>query len=129
MPGDVAVVAVAVTAGLPASDVTSSRSLAALRNMPRVRLRLDPTGDERRRFGARVSGEVFAFDDRGRRVFHGGLTPGRGHQGDAPGQRRLEELARGGGHEACDSPVFGCLLPGLERPPSGPTVVSTERTD
>jgi hypothetical protein len=126
MPEGVVVV-VPVTAGLSESDVAASRLLAAVRNMPRVRLHVDPAGEERRRFGARVSGEVFAFDDRGRRMFHGGLTPGRGHQGDAPGQRQLEELARGARHEACESPMFGCLLPGSEHAHSRQAVVSCQR--
>lgn len=118
IPNDVSVVAVPVTCGLSPTDMASSRIIARLQRIPRVTIHPDPDGELRRRFGARVSGEVFAFAG-DRCVYHGGLTPGRGHQGDFAGQRRLEGLAaatgrlRGRPTEACcEAPVFGCRLPG-----------------
>ncbi|HTI51110.1 MAG TPA: hypothetical protein VL475_09165 [Planctomycetaceae bacterium] len=116
MPAKVSVTVIAVTAGLTAEDLESSGLIAELSAMPRIGLYVDATGAERKRFGAAVSGEVVAFDANGRRVYHGGLTPGRGHQGESVGQGQLEALARGESAAPCESPVFGCLLPGAERP-------------
>jgi hypothetical protein len=111
MPAEVSATVVAVTAGLDPQTLESSRLIAELRDRPRIRLYTDATGLERQRFGAIVSGEVFAFERDGRRVFHGGLTPGRGHVGESAGQGELEALARGKRAEPCEAPVFGCRLP------------------
>lgn len=116
IPDDVTIDAIAVTAGFSPEELLRSRTLEALRRMPRVRLHSDPEGHERALFGAVVSGETFGFDPHGRRVFHGGVTPGRGHQGDADGQRELEDLAAGRRQAPAEAPVFGCRLPGAESP-------------
>jgi hypothetical protein len=116
LPAEVSVTVVAVTAGLAAETLDSSRLLAELRTMPRITLQVDSTGAERQRFGAVVSGEVFAFQDDGRRVYHGGLTSGRGHVGESIGQQQLEALVRGERETPYDAPVFGCLLPGAGQP-------------
>jgi hypothetical protein len=115
IPAEVSVTVVAVTAGLAAETLDSSRLVAELRALPRISLQFDATGAERQRFGAVVSGEVFAFQDDGRRVYHGGMTSGRGHVGESIGQQQLEALARGESATPCDAPVFGCLLPGAGR--------------
>jgi hypothetical protein len=120
IPADVAVDAVAVTTGLSADEVESSRTVESLQRMPRVTLHLDASGREQRAFGAVVSGETFAFDREGRLAFHGGLTPARGHQGDSAGQKLLEELACGRRHAPCEAPVFGCRLPSAEGTPTPP---------
>ena len=111
LPKDTSVSIVFVTAGLAESDVAGSPNVALARQLSGVQVRFDCTGEEARRLNATVSGEVFAFDRAGRLVFQGGLTPGRGHQGESAGQKRLEQLASGLAHEPCTAPVFGCHLP------------------
>jgi len=111
LPGDTAVSVVFVIAGLKMSDVIDSDNVAFARRLPGVEVRFDATGDESRRFGASVSGEVFAFNRQGCRVFHGGVTSGRGHEDASVGQRHLERLAAGFADEAYTGPVFGCALP------------------
>jgi hypothetical protein len=111
LPGNSAVSVVFVTAGLQMADVTGSDNVAYARRLPGVEVRFDHTGDESRRFGASVSGEVFAFNCRGCRVFHGGVTSGRGHEDASVGQQQLERLAGGFAEEAYTGPVFGCALP------------------
>ncbi len=78
--------------------------------IPGVRVGVDEDGREACRFGARTSGQVLLYDPRGRLVFRGGITDGRGHQGDNPGRHAL--LARLAGEEETpgETPVFGCPL-------------------
>jgi hypothetical protein len=69
----------------------------------------DSDGSEQRRFGARVSGEVFVYHRDGRLAFHGGVTGGRGHAGDNAGRAALEHVLRHGAVDAA-APTFGCEL-------------------
>jgi hypothetical protein len=112
LPDDTSASVVFVTAGLHESDVERSPIVNQARRIPGVEVRFDETGREAKRYHASISGEVFGVDRSGRVLFHGGLTPGRGHQGDSGGQRLLERIARGNFHDSpCRAPVFGCPLP------------------
>jgi hypothetical protein len=70
----------------------------------------DEGGSEAKRFGATTSGEVFLFTPDGRRVFRGGVTWSRGHEGESIGRNALISLIRSGGAPSAESPVFGCPL-------------------
>jgi hypothetical protein len=67
------------------------------------------TGGEAHGFGARVSGQVLAYDGAGRLQFNGGITGSRGHEGDNPGRAAVEAMLAGRRHPV-SSYVFGCLL-------------------
>jgi hypothetical protein len=102
-----------VTPGLEPSRVMQSANVSFACDLRRANVMFDATGEESRRFGATASGEVLLFDGKGRRLFQGGITPARGHRGEARGQELIERLARGQsappGERA--APVFGCRLP------------------
>lgn len=71
------------------------------------------SGAETSLFHPRISGEIFAYDAAGTLVYHGGITPSRGHVGDNLGAERL--LARlnedSAGTQPPDIfPAFGCAL-------------------
>lgn len=66
-------------------------------------------GSEARRFGARVSGQLLAYDADGRLAFNGGITAARGHQGDNRGRSAVEAMLAGRPHDST-SLVFGCFL-------------------
>jgi hypothetical protein len=66
-------------------------------------------GTEARQFGARVSGQVLAYDRQGQLQFSGGITPARGHEGDSAGRSAIEALLAGRPH-LTSTFVFGCLL-------------------
>jgi hypothetical protein len=70
----------------------------------------DPDGAIARSFGAETSGDVIAYAPTGELVFHGGLTPARGHEGDSAGRQRLLAALRGDVPDFSRSPVFGCPL-------------------
>lgn len=85
-----------------------------------VRAWTDRDGVEARRFGAATSGQVMLYGGAGELLFSGGITFGRGHQGDNPGRQAvLGWLTEGRGRGA--APVFGCsLFDEAEAPSSEP---------
>ena len=84
--------------------------------IPGVHLTLDSDGLEARHFGAATSGQALFYDTSGRLRFAGGITPGRGHEGDNAGEAAVEALASATHTNtnkealAASSPVFGCAL-------------------
>ena len=70
----------------------------------------DPGGREALRFGVATSGHVLLFDTSGRRVFGGGITISRGHQGDNPGIYGLIATILGEPARSGTGPVFGCPI-------------------
>lgn len=94
--------------GVSAKWVESS-STRVLRRIPGLTVRLDRGGQASARLGARTSGHVFYYDENGQLTFSGGITPGRGHEGNCGAAedllKRIDGLA-GCGHW----PVFGCQL-------------------
>jgi len=83
---------------------------------PGVKGLLDEDGREANRFGAKTSGLVLLYDPRGRLEFQGGITVGRGHQGENPGRRALLGRLAGSERGFARNDVFGCPLFG-ENPP------------
>jgi hypothetical protein len=79
-------------------------------NLPGVTLWRDEGGREAARFRARASGLTVLYDPRGRRLFSGGITASRGHEGDSFGRRRLLAILDGRPADRDESPVFGCTL-------------------
>jgi hypothetical protein len=69
----------------------------------------DDGGQDADRFGAVVSGQTFLYNAGGRLLFAGGITLGRGHEGDNPGRAAIIEWVTSG-HGARRAPVFGCTL-------------------
>lgn len=98
------------------SDTVGSAAL-----LPRTTVFQDLGGAEAERFGAVVSGTVMLFDRAGRKLFVGGLTTSRGHEGDSAGGAVLRELlAKQTATTAATFPTFGCRLvsPAEETPAS-----------
>jgi hypothetical protein len=82
-------------------------------SIPGVTVHSDYGGRESARFGAQTSGQCFLFAPDGRRLFAGGITPTRGHEGDSPGKVSVVSMITRGNHNASTattSPVFGCAL-------------------
>jgi hypothetical protein len=91
----------------------------AASRIPGARVVVDPEGNLARRFAARASGEVFLMLPDGRVAYHGGLTPGRGHEGDNAGRAAVQAVLAGGTPPVTEAPVFGCaLLAGGDEVPS-----------
>lgn len=78
--------------------------------IPGVRGVVDQDGQYRRLFHASASGECFLYDANGTLVFHGGMTSGRGHEGDSLGKDSLACLLSDIAAPTNQTPVYGCLL-------------------
>ncbi len=75
----------------------------------------DPGGRAAVKFGAATSGFTALFDSNGRKVFQGGVTPGRGHEGDSAGAATIIQFVKTGRVLTARTPVFGCALGNLGR--------------
>jgi len=75
-----------------------------------VRVVADKDGIEARRFGAFTSGETQVYDDDGRLIFSGGITPRRGHVGMSDGLEALTAAINNASHFKGTAAVFGCRL-------------------
>lgn len=83
------------------------RHVAAI---PNASPAVDHNGSEAALFGAQVSGHVELFDRLGRRVFSGGITVSRGHEGDNEGRASIESLVLRGEKRHAETFVYGCAL-------------------
>lgn len=78
--------------------------------IPDVMALCDEGGIEASRFRAETSGQVILYDARGRLLFQGGITAGRGRAGDNEGADAICSLLTGGEADKATSPVFGCSV-------------------
>jgi hypothetical protein len=84
--------------------------LTSAQRIPGVKTQVDEDGTETGRFGAATSGQAMLFDEGGRLLFNGGITPGRGHIGENEGLKRIASLVETGRADKNNSLVFGCAL-------------------
>jgi len=77
-------------------------------SLPGVRVLRDSNGAEATLFRAYTSGYTVLYDAAGHRLFHGGITPFRGHSGANAGSQAIAALLTH--HRAAHqrTPVFGC---------------------
>ncbi|WP_165246452.1 RedB protein [Paludisphaera soli] len=78
--------------------------------IPGVRAVDDVGGREAALFGVVASGHVLLFDPCGRRLFSGGITVARGHEGRNDGSDAVIRLVNRAGPSASTHPVFGCAI-------------------
>lgn len=105
---------VASVAPGPDGDTAAWRDtdlLASARSLPHADVAFDVAREEAARFGAVSSGAVALYATDGRRLFFGGVTSARGHEGDSAGSEALWRLLAGELEIAePPTPVFGCRL-------------------
>jgi hypothetical protein len=66
---------------------------------------------EAKLFGAETSGHTVFYDQKGRLIFSGGLTPARGHMGDSLGRSAILNWMENSTHpQIVESSIFGCAL-------------------
>ena len=80
------------------------------KEVPDVSVAEDDNGHDAKAFRATTSGQVVVYDGSGRIRFSGGITDGRGHEGDNPGLSAILSLVRTGQTPLTSNPVFGCSL-------------------
>ena len=91
-------------------DWEKSPSWQLARAIPGVTVRHDDQGGESNLFGARTSGEVVLYNPDGELIFHGGITGGRGHEGDNVGLDAVQSLLLHNHANVSGTPTFGCSL-------------------
>ena len=79
-------------------------------SIPGVAVFRDAGGTEAARFAGSASGFTVVYGADGRRLFAGGLTSARGHEGESFGGRRIVSLLETGVADRGDAPTFGCAL-------------------
>lgn len=83
---------------------------AAARRIPGAVCHVDPDGRRAAEFGIATSGHVLLFAPGGERVFSGGITSGRGHDGANPGSEAVSRLMRGQASTQNSFAVYGCAI-------------------
>ena len=78
--------------------------------IPNVAVSVDKDGRDAAAFGASTSGQVMVYDAAGVVRFSGGITDGRGHEGDNAGLQAILDLVRTGKSTVATTPVYGCSL-------------------
>ncbi len=102
-------VAVVRPAEVPA-DWDDTELVARAAAIPGASVSRDEGGVEAARFGVKASGHVVVYDRGGRRLFSGGITSSRGHEGESFGSLRIHSLLTTGTADRADAPVFGCAF-------------------
>ncbi len=80
------------------------------RQIPGATVLTDLDGAEARRFHGYTSGQVLLYGPRGNLLYNGGITAGRGHEGENDGRRDVIALASGEKAGLVVRKVFGCAL-------------------
>jgi hypothetical protein len=93
-----------------ATDWLKSSLTSTVESLPHTTITADVDGDLAERFGALTSGDAQLFAPDGRLVFHGGITPARGHVGDNAGKDSIIATVTGAQSGAQATPVFGCAI-------------------
>ncbi|MHA3770889.1 RedB protein [Verrucomicrobiota bacterium sgz303538] len=78
--------------------------------LPGVREERDLNGLLARLFGAETSGTTLLYDNAGRLRFRGGITSGRGHEGENPSEEALLAGFKDTETVPISTHVFGCSL-------------------
>jgi hypothetical protein len=78
--------------------------------IPGVQVHDDHRGEAARAFGSATSGQTLLYDANGVLQFAGGITPGRGHEGDTIGRDTIAAHVLGAEDGLVTTPVFGCAL-------------------
>jgi hypothetical protein len=78
------------------------------KGVPGIHVIADPDGKWAAELGATVSGHTFLFDSRGQLLFEGGITAGRGHEGENAGSEAIAAFLAGKHPMVTSSPTYGC---------------------
>jgi hypothetical protein len=76
--------------------------------IPGVNVLTDEAGSEARIFHAATSGQTMLYDKDGNLRFSGGITGGRGHEGDNAGRSDVIAILNSSESERLETAVFGC---------------------
>ena len=78
--------------------------------IPNVNVLRDNHGVEAARFDSKTSGQTMLYDADGKLMFKGGITIGRGLEGDSLGSQTIVSIVNGEASPLGDTNVYGCPL-------------------
>jgi hypothetical protein len=98
------------------SDWDDTDLFRRAKQIPNVTVLSDLEGEEAHRFGAETSGHALLFAASGKRIFSGGVTASRGHEGANVGENAIVSLVKAQPTVVIRSTsVFGCPLASAHR--------------
>lgn len=86
--------------------------------IPGVSVSVDNDAAQSSLFHAQTSGEVMLFSPHGQLLFSGGITAGRGHEGDNQGASTILKVIEDASTSIKSTPAFGCALQDDSKPNS-----------
>jgi len=92
------------------TDFTQGELFRKAQGIEGVSVGTDPDARTAHEFAATTSGDVLLYGADGRLLFKGGITDGRGHEGDNDGLESVLAIVQGGQPARRQTPVFGCSL-------------------
>jgi hypothetical protein len=110
VPDRLQVTAVFVVPAGETADWAHGALWDATAEIPGLARVIDHEGKLATQFGAQTSGYALLYAPDGRRLFAGGITSARGHEGDNDGRSAIEALALSENSTVHATPVFGCVL-------------------
>lgn len=96
--------------GSSRAEIESSDLWHLASRIPAITPLDDQRGTASQKFHGYVSGQTMLYDPAGRLIFSGGITSGRGHQGDNAGAEAVIRRVNGDGQAPKSAAVFGCAL-------------------
>lgn len=78
--------------------------------IPNIHITNDIDGKLAQQFGALTSGHALLYSADGRRIFSGGITPARGHEGENLGRKSIIQYVLDGKTNAERTNIFGCPI-------------------
>lgn len=93
--------------GMGWEDTSKVRQALAI---PNIHITNDVDGQLAQQFGALTSGHALLYSSNGRRIFSGGITPARGHEGENLGRSSIVQYVLEGETEYERTNVFGCPI-------------------
>lgn len=117
------------TPSSPPPEWDAAADAALRRTLPNGAAIDDRDGALAAALGLRTSGHVLLFATDGRLRFTGGVTAGRGHQGDNRAGRTLAAMLADAGKPQASTAVFGCPLQADSPPHDGSCCHERSRLD
>ncbi|HEX4797478.1 MAG TPA: hypothetical protein VH370_27035 [Humisphaera sp.] len=78
--------------------------------IPNISVVVDEGGRNAAALGATTSGQTIVYDVTAKVQFNGGITDGRGHEGENAGLAAILAIVRDGKSQVSETPVYGCSL-------------------
>ena len=104
-----AYVLVVKPSGAPA-DWLDGDLMQLAKAIPNISVVVDEGGRNAAALGATTSGQTIVYDVNGKVQFNGGITDGRGHEGENAGLAAILSIVRDGKSQVSETPVYGCSL-------------------